>query len=115
MPVTTAQEHAAEFHRTSADVIARLSPSPLRDLASEAIAIYRKGWDDETGSGQDDAIHAKRFFAVIDKILATPAETAHDAAAKVLVISLLYECDFPDDAQTLSAALVADLVDGASI
>ncbi|MFP1646837.1 hypothetical protein, partial [Pontitalea aquivivens] len=91
------------------ELLATLSPSPLRGLAIEAMTLYGKAWDYDTACDTGDERNVARFFEVIDQIQETQATTAQEAAAKAIVVTLLYECDFPGDAQCLSAGLISDL------
>jgi len=91
------------------EILETLSPTPLRALALQALDLYGKAWDYEASSDTGDEMNVARFFEVIDQMQETPATTAHEAAAKAIVVRLLYECDFPGDAQSLSAGLISDL------
>jgi hypothetical protein len=106
---TTSQEQAADFQRRTTEILERLAPSKLRALALDAVALYGAAWDYEVVSDKGDEMNVSRFFEVIEQMQQTPARTAHEAAAKAIVVTLLYECDFPGDAQSLSAGLISDL------
>ena len=109
MHPTISQEQAADFQRRTTEILERLAPSMLRALALDAVALYGAAWDYEAGSDKGDEMNVARFFEVVEQIQQTPARTAHEAAAKAIFVTLLYECDLPDDAQSLSDGLIADL------
>ena len=109
MHTTISQEQAADFQRRTTEILERLAPSMLRALALDAVALYGAAWDYEAGPDEGDEMNVARFFEVIEQIQQTPATAAHEAAAKAIVVTLLYECDFSDDAQSLSAGLISDL------
>ncbi|MCT4685587.1 MAG: hypothetical protein N4A39_17840 [Roseicyclus sp.] len=82
---------SAYFQRRTTELLERLAPSKLRALALDAVALYGAAWDYETGSDKGDKMNVARFFEVVEQIQRTPATAAHEAAAKAIVVTLLYE------------------------
>lgn len=113
LPTMPLPDHATAVYRSCTRTLQQLPPSALRDLAEEAVHLYATGWDYRLGSDREDAQNAQRFQDLIAQIRQAPARSAHEAAAKAMVVTLLHECDLPGEAQSLASGLMKDLLQAA--